>query len=66
MILMIIQSDNTATNLLIDLVGVENIQNTMKEAGIVYSTFYNKLMLSKPNPHGSNRIAAKDIAILTI
>ncbi|MFJ7828101.1 serine hydrolase [Psychrobacillus sp. NPDC096623] len=62
--LMIIQSDNTATNLLIDLVGVENIQQTMKEAGMEYSTFYNKLMLSKPNPKGANRIAAVDIAML--
>lgn len=63
-LLMIIQSDNTATNLLIDLVGVNNIQQTMKEAGMDYSTFYNKLMLSKPNPLGSNRIAAKDVSIL--
>lgn len=62
--LMIIQSDNTATNLLIDLVGVDDIQNSMKEAGMVYSTFYNKLMLSKSNPKGANRIAAADIAIL--
>lgn len=63
-LLMIIQSDNTATNLLIDLVGVENIQQTMKDAGMEYSTFYNKLMLSKPNPLGSNRITAKDVSIL--
>lgn len=62
--LMIIQSDNTATNLLIDLVGVDDIQNSMKETGMVYSTFYNKLMLSNPNPKGANRIAAADIAIL--
>ena len=62
--LMIIQSDNTATNLLIDLVGVDSIQSTMKEAGMKYSTFYNKLMLSKPNPLGANQIAAADIAIL--
>ncbi|QUG43595.1 serine hydrolase [Psychrobacillus sp. INOP01] len=62
--LMIIQSDNTATNLLIDLIGVVNIQNAMKEAGMVYSTFYNKLMLSRSNPKGANRIAAVDIATL--
>jgi len=62
--LMIIQSDNTATNLLIDLVGLENIKNTMKEAGMVYSTFFNKLMLSKPNPKGANRIAPVDIGLL--
>ena len=63
-LLMIIQSDNTATNLLIDLVGVENIQQTMKDAGMEYSTFYNKLMLSEPNPLGSNSIAAKDVGNL--
>lgn len=62
--LMIIQSDNTATNLLIDLVGVESIQNTMKEVGMVSSTFLNKLMLSKPNPKGANCIAAVDISVL--
>lgn len=62
--LMIIQSDNTATNLLIDLVGVEDIRSSMKEAGMVYSTFYNKLMLSKPNPKGANRIAPVDISVL--
>ncbi|WP_348775016.1 serine hydrolase [Psychrobacillus sp. NEAU-3TGS] len=37
--LMIIQSDNTATNILIDLVGVEPIVQTMKEAGMEKSTF---------------------------
>lgn len=62
--LMIIQCDNTAINLLIYLVGVENIRNTMKEAGMVYGTFYNKLMLSKPNPIGANRIAPMDIGML--
>lgn len=64
MMLMIIQSDNTATNILIELVGIENIQKTMKEAGMENSTFYNKLMLNSPNPKGANRITAEDIGKL--
>ncbi|MFJ8064369.1 serine hydrolase [Psychrobacillus sp. NPDC096426] len=59
--LMIIQSDNTATNILIDQVGVEHIVQTMKEVGMEKSTFYNKLMMNNPNPKGFNRIAASEI-----
>ncbi|TQR20108.1 serine hydrolase [Psychrobacillus vulpis] len=62
--LMIIQSDNTATNILIDLVGVENIVRTMNEAGMEKSTFYNKLMMNNPNPKGFNQVTASDIARL--
>ncbi|WP_144513771.1 serine hydrolase [Bacillus sp. FJAT-22090] len=62
--LMIIQSDNTATNILIDLVGVEAIAQTMKEAGMEKSTFYNKLMLSTPPPKGYNQITPNDVAKL--
>lgn len=62
--LMIIQSDNSATNMLIDLMGNESIVATMKAAGMEYSTFYNKLMMNNPNPKGYNMIAATDIALL--
>ncbi|TQR08626.1 serine hydrolase [Psychrobacillus lasiicapitis] len=62
--LMIIQSDNTATNILIDLVGVEHIVQTMKEAGMEKSTFYNKLMMNNPRPKGYNQITANDIGKL--
>ncbi|SES40466.1 serine hydrolase [Psychrobacillus sp. OK032] len=62
--LMIIQSDNTATNILIDQVGVEHIVQTMKEVGMDKSTFYNKLMMNRPNPKGFNRITASEIAKL--
>lgn len=62
--LMIIQSDNTATNILIDQVGVEHIVQTMKEVGMEKSTFYNKLMMNNPNPKGFNQITANDIAKL--
>lgn len=62
--LMIIQSDNTATNILIDQVGVEPIVQTMKEVGMEKSTFYNKLMMNNPNPKGFNQITANDIGKL--
>ena len=62
--LMIIQSDNTATNILIDLVGVDNIVHTMKEIGMEKSTFYNKLMMNNPNPKGFNQITPNDISKL--
>lgn len=62
--LMIIQSDNTATNILIDQVGVEYIVQTMKEVGMEKSTFYNKLMMNNPNPEGFNQITANDIGKL--
>ena len=59
--LMIIQSDNTATNILIDLIGPENIVETMNKVGMEKSTFYNKLMVNNPNPKGYNQITASDI-----
>lgn len=62
--LMIIQSDNTATNILIDHIGTDNIRKTMKEQGMEKSTFYNKLMMNNPNPKGYNQISASDIGIL--
>jgi len=64
MMLMIIQSDNTATNILIDQVGVEHIEQTMKEVGMEKSTFYNKLMMNNPKPKGFNQITAFEIAKL--
>jgi len=62
--LMIIQSDNTATNVLIDLVGVEKVQETMSEIGMKNSRFYNKLMTVPVKTKGRNKITAGDIAIL--
>ncbi len=62
--LMIIQSDNTATNMLIDLVGVEKIQRMMREAGMEKSTFYNKLMTDFAKRKGYNQVTATDMAKL--
>lgn len=60
--LMIIQSDNTATNMLIDLVGKERIQKEMKKIGLADSKYYHKLMIQPVNREGSNEITAKEMA----
>lgn len=60
--LMIIQSDNSATNILIDLAGVEFIAEFMKEIGMTDSTFYNKLMIKSSKRTGSNMTNALDNA----
>lgn len=64
MTLMIIQSDNTATNMLIDLVGIANIQKTMKDIGLKRSSFYNKLMTVPVHIAGKNLITAGEMATL--
>lgn len=43
--LMIIQSDNTATNMLVDIVGFEAIQTIMEQAGMKDSCFRKKLVI---------------------
>ncbi|WP_197025062.1 serine hydrolase [Paucisalibacillus sp. EB02] len=59
--LMIIQSDNTATNMLIDLVGTEAIQQTMKNIGLEKSNFYHKMMTIDVEREGLNEITAHDM-----
>lgn len=59
--LMIIQSDNTATNILIDLVGRESIRNAMQATEMVNSRFYNKLMVVPAHVEGYNEITAADM-----
>jgi len=59
--LMIIQSDNTATNMLIDLVGKKKIRQVMKETGMTNSRFYNKLMVVPAKAEGYNEITAADM-----
>lgn len=59
--LMIIQSDNMATNMIIDLVGTEQIQQTMRDIGLTNSTFYNKLMTVPVEREGANMITAADM-----
>jgi beta-lactamase class A len=61
-VLMIIESDNTATNLLIDLIGVENIQLYMTIWGFKKTQFRHKLQIKPSRKHNeSNLITAKEI-----
>lgn len=59
--LMIIQSDNTATNMVIDLVGKEKIQQTLEKLGFDKSKFYNRLMIVPAIREGNNQITASEM-----
>ncbi|HET7579126.1 MAG TPA: serine hydrolase [Bacillales bacterium] len=59
--LMIIQSDNTATNILIDLVGKDPIREAMQDLGMSDSAFYTKLM-TVPVDSPRNSITASDVS----
>lgn len=61
--LMIVVSDNTATNLVIDAIGKETVNLYMVEKGLKGSRLENYLM--KPRPYGPwNKITAGDISLL--
>lgn len=60
--LMIIQSDNTATNVLIDLVGTAQIEQTMQELGMERSRFVRKLMIYPADCEDNNLVTAGDVA----
>ncbi|MBE5395441.1 MULTISPECIES: serine hydrolase [Brevibacillus] len=60
--LMIIQSDNTATNMLIDLIGEDQVRLTMAELGMHDSCYSRKLMLYPADSPPNNMITAGDIA----
>jgi len=61
--MMIVVSDNTATNLCIDAVGLETVNCYMAEVGCTGSRLEAHLMRPKPNGPW-NTITAKDIAML--
>lgn len=60
-ILMIIVSDNTAANILIDLIGIKKIRKLMYDCGMKDSFLDHKLMEKSNQP---NQITAHDVAIL--
>ncbi|WP_241154404.1 serine hydrolase [Staphylospora marina] len=60
--LMIIQSDNTATNMLIRRVGTETIRKTMVELGMRHSRFHNPLMIVPYPLENVNVVTAADMA----
>lgn len=52
LILMIIISDNIATNLIIDYLGLDNINETIKKFGFINSKMFSKIDLTKYNKVG--------------
>ena len=60
--LMIDISDNTATNMLIDLLGKENVNHRLKEMGIDHTFLARKLMIVIPGLYSYT--CAKDMGIL--
>lgn len=63
--LMIIQSDNTATNMLIDLLGLEEINRIMEHFGMEKSCLRKKLMIYPVTEHDcENYITASDSSLL--
>lgn len=64
--LMIIQSDNTATNILIDAIGLGKVQSVMNGLGMERSEIHHKLMIAQANRTNNNDITASDVnALLT-
>lgn len=59
--LMMIQSDNTATNMLIDFVGMERIQSVMREIGMTQSEIHHKLMIVSADRKATNCVTAMDM-----
>lgn len=64
MTLMIIQSDNTATNMMIDLLGMETIQKTMQQMELHNTEITNKLMIVSTSRKGPNQVTAEDMSKL--
>ncbi|MHC6180871.1 serine hydrolase [Clostridium sp. JNZ X4-2] len=61
--LMIIQSDNTAANILIDLAGMSNVNNYIKKLGLKNTVLQRKMMDSDARKEGrENKTTAADMA----
>lgn len=62
--LMIIVSDNTATNMLIDRVGADAVTATMASLGLKHTALFNKLQVVPVDRRGSNVTTAADMTLL--
>lgn len=63
--LMIIVSDNTATNILIDRLGMENVNETMRKLGLRKTVLRRKLFDAEASARGiENTITAQEMGIL--
>ncbi|OAA92880.1 serine hydrolase [Clostridium coskatii] len=61
--LMIIQSDNTAANILMDLAGMDNVNNYVKNLGIKNTVLQRKMMDSEARKEGrENKTTAAEMA----
>ena len=64
-VLMIIVSDNTATNILIERLGIDNINSTMRALGLKQTTLRRKLFDGEASARGiENTITAGEMGIL--
>ncbi len=64
-VLMITVSDNTATNMMIDLLGIESINQMMRNLGVENSILRRKLMMPELARQGiRNELSAKDVVLL--
>lgn len=62
--LMIVQSDNTATNILIDIVGMKSINSFIKQIGLENTILQRKMMDLKAKEEGrDNLTTSKDMAV---
>lgn len=62
--LMITQSDNTATNVLIDVVGLDKVQALMGQLGLKTMHLGRKMFAAAPTPEQDNYIDAADLVTL--
>ncbi|CAI6085779.1 serine hydrolase [Cohnella sp. JJ-181] len=62
--LMITQSDNTATNVLIDVVGLDKVQALLDKLDLKVMHLGRKMFAAAPTPEQDNYINAKDLATL--
>ena len=56
-VLMIVLSDNTATNLLIDLVGIANVNKTLESLGLVHTRLQRRMMDMPAAERGDENLA---------
>ena len=56
-VLMIVLSDNSATNILIDLVGMENVNKTMQSLGLAHTRLQRKMMDVQASARGDENIS---------
>jgi beta-lactamase class A len=56
-VLMIVLSDNTATNMLIDLVGMENVTATMKSLGAEHTLLRRRMMDTAASARGDENVS---------